>query len=537
MSVPVSAGLLRCDHGVVDPAELCRAELIALVAVQAGQIEALQVTNAGLQVTNAGLQARVERLERLISRNSGNSSMPPSSDGGPGRGRPVKRSRETRDGDGEGATSARSKGKQRGAAGTHLGWADAPDARLDRFPEGVCGCGADLSAALDLGVTDAYQQTEVPVLTATVTQYDLHTLGCACGAVHTAVRPPGAGSDPGRVGYGPNLRAWCVYLMVAHALPVHRCVALLESLTGARPSVGFVHSTLSTAATVLAAVADRIRARIEAAPAVAVDETPLRVGPATPAPGRTRAGKTKKAKKRAEKYLIVAATPTDTWYTLGDRDLDTFKEIDLVKMAGVIVHDRYFLYDHPDLHPGLAGLVHQLCCAHLIRDAEDAAQTYPDELWPTQIQDALRELIHHANTARGNGATAVPAEVMAAPLRALRNGVRVGLAQVRRVPGPKSSTKQPLGRLLLEVLRDREDDVLRFTTDLRIPPTSNDAERAVRPAKTQQKISGRLTSEDRTRDRYLIRGVMATAAKQGVDQFGVLRDAFTGHLWLPPAPA
>lgn len=32
-------------------------------------------------------------------------------------------------------------------------------------------------------------------------------------------------------------------------------------------------------------------------------------------------------------------------------------------------------------------------------------------------------------------------------------------------------------RLLLEVLRDRDDDVLRFAHDLRVPPTSNQAER------------------------------------------------------------
>ena len=41
------------------------------------------------------------------------------------------------------------------------------------------------------------------------------------------------------------------------------------------------------------------------------------------------------------------------------------------------------------------------------------------------------------------------------------------LAQVPRIPG--SGEKQLPGRLLLECLRDRRDDVLRFLTDLRIP--------------------------------------------------------------------
>ena len=42
--------------------------------------------------------------------------------------------------------------------------------------------------------------------------------------------------------------------------------------------------------------------------------------------------------------------------------------------------------------------------------------------------------------------------------------------------------------MLLECLLDREQDVLRFLSDLRLPPTSNQAERDIRPAKSQQKI-------------------------------------------------
>ncbi|HEY3646831.1 MAG TPA: transposase, partial [Streptosporangiaceae bacterium] len=72
-------------------------------------------------------------------------------------------------------------------------------------------------------------------------------------------------------------------------------------------------------------------------------------------------------------------------------------------------------------------------------------------------------------------------------------------SEVRKVPGAKA--KQKPGRTLLDCLDKREDDVLRFLTDLRIPPTSNQAERDLRPAKTQLKISGRLRSETATRHR------------------------------------
>ena len=79
--------------------------------------------------------------------------------------------------------------------------------------------------------------------------------------------------------------------------------------------------------------------------------------------------------------------------------------------------------------------------------------------------------------------------------------------------------------------------MLRFLTDTAIPPTSNQAERDLRPAKTQQKISGRLRSETTTRHRYAIRGYASTARKHGIDMFTAIKDALAGNPWIPPIPA
>jgi transposase len=168
------------------------------------------------------------------------------------------------------------------------------------------------------------------------------------------------------------------------------------------------------------------------------------------------------------------------------------------------------------------------------RDLEGAAQSYPDAVWPGQAADALRALIHAANTARDKGPAAALDDDIAADLRLFRNAVRVGLSEVRRVPGANS--KQEPGRTLLECLKDREGDVLRFLTDLRIPPTSNQAERDLRPSKTQQKISGRLRSETATRNRYAIRGYIDTARKHGEQVITAIRGALAGNPWMPPLP-
>jgi transposase len=155
-------------------------------------------------------------------------------------------------------------------------------------------------------------------------------------------------------------------------------------------------------------------------------------------------------------------------------------------------------------------------------------------VWPVQIAAALRELIHHANLARDHGLPAIPGDIRDTLMRRLRNGKLAGLSDTTSHgtrPGERKA------RLLLEVLRDRESDVLRFVDDLKVPPTSNQAERDLRPSKIQQKISGRLTSIKRTEDRYTILGYVSTAAKHGIGKITALRDALTGRPWMPALPA
>ena len=473
----------------------------------------LRAENAELKAENAELKARladqaekIARLERLVSRNSGNSSMPPSADDQPGKKAPERRPRRR---------GGRKPGKQPGAPGAYLAWNDRPDKTVPHFPEGTCECGKDLAGACDLGVRYSHQVTDLPAARAETTQHDRHEVQCACGRTHAADAPPEAAGAPGTVTYGLNFQAWCVFLMVMHHVPVERCADILASMSGTRPSDGWVHALLERAARAVAAANTAIRALIILARVVCGDETPLRAGPGP---------------KTRKKYLQVACTSLLTCYFLGGRDLASFKQFIYSDLHGtVVVHDRYVNYDSFD------GISHQLCTQHLLRDLEDAAQTYPGAIWPGQIADALRGLIHAANVARDQGLHAVPAEMTAENLTLFRRGVAVGLSRVRRVPGAKS--KQPPARTLLECLRHREADVLRFLTDTAIPPTSNQAERDLRPSKTQQKISGRLRSEKTTRDRYAIRGYASTAAKHGVAVFTAIRDALARNPWMPPIPA
>jgi transposase len=391
-----------------------------------------------------------------------------------------------------------------------------PDEVIDHHPAGVCGCGADLAGAADLGVARSCQQLEVPLVTARRVQHDLHQARCGCGTVHVAARPQGVPDSA--VSIGPNVRALAVYLVVYQHVPVHRCAQLIADVTGARVSAGFIHSCLARAAGVIADVVKLIKTLITAAAVAGFDETTLRCGPAG-----------------SKKYVLAAVTELYSLFFLGRRTLESFREFGVLPaFAGVVVSDRYANYFHRGWEH-IAG--NQACLAHLVRDYQDAAESWPGEVWPVQAQRALRGLIRAWHAARDAGQDEIPPHIRDPLLREFRHAVLAGLSDVPRIPCPRHSTGQHPGRDLLEFCRDRHADVTRFCFDTRVWPTNNISERGVRPVKTQQKISGRLTSEEVTQDRPGIRSYIDTARKHDCNVMDVLRTVMMGTPWRPPVPA
>jgi hypothetical protein len=106
-----------------------------------------------------------------------------------------------------------------------------------------------------------------------------------------------------------------------------------------------------------------------------------------------------------------------------------------------------------------------------------------------------------------------------------------------RVPGAKTTVKQKPGRELLEFCRDRRADVLRFITDTRIWPTNNLSERGVRPLRTQQKISGRLASDDVTQGPPRHQKLHRHRSQTRPQRYGRPAPAHARHALAAAAPA
>jgi len=478
-----------------------REDLLALIGLLQRVEQAHEVEIAALREQNAALLVRVADLERKANRHSGNSNMPPSTDV---FGRPKDEKAEAGS---SGAGPKPKRGKRTGAKGHGLALTDDPDIIEDVFPTECGGCLAPFTglAGDDSLGYKRRQCTDIPAVSATVTETRWHTIGCGCGAQTGAIVPVDVPDAPR---YGPGLAALAVYLLVYQHIPVERTAELIVDLTGADVSTGWVASQLPKAAGIVADSLRLIRALLTLGHVLHADETTTNIS------GKRR-------------YLHAACTERLTFLGLARRSRVGADSLGILPgFRGTMVHDAYF-----QLYDGYPAARHQLCVAHVVRELTAQHELYPEQVWAAQIRSAFSHLIKQADRARNERLGHIPPERIDQQLYYLRQGVAVGLSLH---PRTSANGKQSDATNLLERLRDHAHEYHRFTVDLRIPPTNNLAERDQRPVKTQEKISGCHQSEDGAANWLNVRSYVSSARKHGLGAFDALRQAMDGAPWLPP---
>ncbi|MGH3231225.1 MAG: IS66 family transposase [Streptosporangiaceae bacterium] len=466
----------------------------------AAQLAALAARVAALAAQVEERDAQVEELRRQLGKDSSTSSKPPSSDS-PYKKKPRDRSLRGK--------SGRRPGRQPGAESSTLRQSGDPDETVECGPA-VCGCcGEDLR---DVPVA-AVQKRQVfeasPPPPPVVTEYQVAARQCpGCGAVSVGLAPDGV---TGRAQYGPLVHAQAALAVCANYLPVARAARMLAACTGVNVSVGFVAGVRGRAAARLGPFMDRVRELLPEAPVLYADETPARV-----------AGKLH--------YVHVACTEFLTAMHTGDRTKEAIDAGQILPgYAGTIVRDGYAGYDH------LTDALHAWCGAHGLRDLAGLHRFDPDgQLWARAMADLLIDANAAAGAARAAGRTRLGGEQDAAFRARYRGAVAKGLAD----NAGKSTQMARDGLRLARRFRDHEDMILRFTTDLAVGFTSNQAERDVRPVKVQQRTSGGTwRTLAGLADFAIVQSYLNTAHKWGIDALDALYRLFTDGPWLPPATA
>lgn len=386
---------------------------------------------------------------------------------------------------------------------------DNPNQTLEHRPE-RCGnpaCEAVLHEAAEYG-RQRRQVVELPPVKPHVTEHQLVALRCVgCGEVTSPSSPEGVS---GRVQFGPGVKAAVVYGRGAQYLPYGRVARLMSDLLGVGVSVGFAHQVVAEAAARLGPFVSHVAAALHLEQVLHADETP----------GRLVGG---------SKYVHVACTNLLTLMHVGGRsaaDVDAGGV--LPGFTGILVRDGYAAYQH--LHEA----DHAWCGAHLLRDLRGVHEADPaGQSWAEHMANILLIAKKITEQAAAEGRDRLTDEQVSFIGSAYAGAIAQGRAEN---PPDRHGELSRAGKLV-ERFATHRDMILRFTVDLAVPFTNNQAERDIRPVKLQQKISATWRTLQGLADFAVLRSYLSTAAKHGKDALDVLRQLFTSGPWLPPATA
>lgn len=446
--------------------------------------------------------ARIKELEDRLAKDSRTSSKPPSSDG---LARLPRRARRP---------SGKRPGGQAGHPGHTLALVEQPDDVVGHRPRVCSHCGEDLSAVAG-SVAERRQVLDVPEIRLLAHEHQLEAICCPTCHTTNLGSFPAAVTAP--VQYGPGLQALAVYLHQGQLLPTARTCEALAALCGCQISEGTLLAWSDLAAERLAPTVERIAELITASRLQHADETGIRVY-----------GMLHWLHVNCTRFLTHLA-----WHA--SRGGEAMDDIGIwPRFGGRSMHDRFISYDAYDC-------AHSICGAHLLRDCAAIAEQEQQE-WATQMQDFLLDLHDACHQWRLLHLTAVPTlerdDWVARYFEILAAGYAAQPPPPASAPGKrKGKPKQSKAKNLLDALLLRAEQVLALLDDLHIPFTNNQAERDLRWAKVQQKISGTFRSATGTTTFCRIRSYLSTMQKQGHSMLSALTAVFHDHpfpvAWAP----
>ena len=467
--------------------------LWATIALQQERITALEEQNARLS-------ARVQELEARLSKDSHNSSQPPSSDG---LNKPKPKPCNLRQKTGKRA------GGQPGHPGHTLELVDNPDHTLVHAPSTCAVCGGSLQDALILS-KKRRQVFELPPLKLEVTEHQSLSCVCPhCNLINVGTFPEEV-TQPAQ--YGPKMLGLCVYLSQYQLLPLARTQELLVDLFGQSPSQGTLTSAIAACSRRLEPVETALKAALLRVGVLHSDETGVCVA-------------------KQLHWVHVACTSTLTFYAHhAKRGREAFTAMEVLPhFGGTSVHDCLSSYHDPTY-----GCSHSLCNAHLLRELLGLFET-TQQTWPQRMSALLRSLKRAKEAAQSAGKSALDPVLLLRYQTLYRRIVARGLAKnpAPTRTGQRGRPANGICRSLLLRLEQREDAVLRFALDFEVPFDNNQAERDLRMVKVQQKVSGCFRSTDGADHFCRIRGYISTLRKQGSSILSALRSVFMGNPLYP----
>ena len=435
----------------------------ALIAALMARIEVLVAENAALASRVAELEVKLG----LPPKTPDNSSVPPSKGQKP-----------------SGPSAA--KGKARPHAGTHRRLHPNPTSKREVLATTCQGRGAEVSGVAQ-SPCEIYDRVEIPRIEPEVTRVSLHGGVCPCCAGRFKATPP-QGLEPGSP-FGPNLRAFVIYLRFTQGISFERLAKLLSDLLGLDISQGALVNMLAAARHPFMAQTSLIRARLLCGTAMESDETGLRVG------------------KRNWWLWVFHHKHNAVFVVEPSRGK-------AVPMAFLGQHrPDFWVSDRHGARLGWAARENQVCLSHLIRDVQ-----YAIDAGDSIFAPGLRHLLGRACRIgqRRQRLADATLKTYAARLEADLDHL------MRRTPTQAAGVKSQ--RVIKKIRRH----MFVFMTNSAIPPTNNGSERALRPCVTFRKITNGFRTEWGARLYADIRSVIETARRRAIGALEAIRLTLAG---------
>ena len=399
-------------------------------------------------------------------KNSSNSSIPPSQESIAAR--ELRRTKSLR------KSSGKPSGGQPGHEGHTLKTVAEPD-RVIRHEPAYCKCCGRPLEGIPYRKTRKTQIIDIKLVVETTEEQYCEKV-CECGCVNNC------GAPNCRIKYGDNLRALVTYLNVVQCVPFKRIAELISDLSGQKISEGTVQNILRENSSKANAVYEEIRKRLETAPVVGADETGAAVG------------------KQLHWNWIFQNDQLTYVFQMKSRGQQA---IDSKFPKGIpnttLVTDRHQSYFKMKVKD------HQVCLAHLLRNAEYLNELDTNQKWSHRFV----HLIEHSMRLR-----------------------REGHITSRKIKVLKTKMKNLLGESLTHLDENFEkfkrgilkvkDYLFTFLYDPHVPYDNNASERGVRKIKIKQKVSGCFRTDSGADDFAKIHYIAETAMKNGNSKFNAI---------------
>lgn len=446
-----------------------------------------------LQEQVLSLAKRVEQLEQQLSKNSHNSSKPPSSDG---LAKPNPKSLRKRTG--------KKSGGQKGHKGHTLEQVEHPDQSIV-LPVTSCSCHCDLSQIPPIGY-DVRQIFELPKPKLDVLELKGEIKICPdCGTQVKATFPNSVNAP---VQYGERFRALLVYLHHQQLLPVNRINQMMKDLYNAPVCEATILNTAKRTYENLEPFEDAVTQSLSQGSVMHVDESGARTA-------------------RKLHWLHVACSDLLTFYGIhekrGSQAMDHFKIIP--QFNGCLIHDFWKAYLKYGCH-------HGLCNAHHLRELTFLFEQQ-NQPWAEKMFDFLIEagkFIKEQNKQ-------LTLEQKEPWLQRYRDIIAEGW---EANPLPTEPAKKKRGRRkktkaqnLLDRLGEYESSVLAFLHDKNIPFSNNLAEQDIRMIKVRLKISGCFRTLQGAKHFARIRSYISTSRKQAWNILDAITSAVVSQPYIP----